>query len=146
MQVSPQKADYFHRFIAKLIDLTICAAFAKIIYPVGTFAAVLYILISDGLDKGGSIGKQIIRLKVIKSETGAPCDFRQSLIRNAPIGVIFMLYLIPFIGWFLALAGGLVILSFEAYFILSDEKGLRVGDHLANTIVVEKVPTDYQQG
>lgn len=133
------RADYFHRFLAKFIDFIICGFLVKIIYPVGVIAAIVYILICDGLNGGASIGKQIIGLTVINESTGNVCDFRQSCTRNAPFMIIFLLYLIPYIGFFLSALSGIIILFFEGYFVISDSKGLRIGDHLAGTMVVEKI-------
>ena len=133
-----QQSDYFHRGIAKAIDLLLCSALGKVLFPVGVFAALLYILISDGLKGGGSIGKQIIGLTCVDIKTGTPCTFRQSFLRNAPFGIIFILYLIPMLGLVLAVLAALVVILFEGYFVVSDKQGLRVGDHIAGTIVVEK--------
>ncbi len=133
------KADYFHRFLAKFIDFIICGFFLKIVYPVGVVAAITYILICDGLNRGASIGKQIIGLSVVNASTGDVCNFKQSCIRNAPFMVIFIFYLIPYIGLILSVMAGIIVLFFEGYFVISDLKGLRIGDHLAGTMVVEKI-------
>ena len=52
----------------------------------------------------------------------------------------FFLYLVPFVGPFLAFTVGLVVLLTEAYLGFYDPDGRRAGDIFAETLVV-----DFQQ-
>src|SRR5208283_3438713 len=77
------KANLLLRVIAKLLDFIIVATAMKAIPQVGYFAGLVYLLISDGLFDGRSVGKKIIRLKVISEGVGTPGTFRDSVIRNS---------------------------------------------------------------
>ena len=59
------KAGFLNRVIARTIDFIIVVALYEIIPTIGFFAGMIYLLISDGLFQGRSIGKKLIGLKVI---------------------------------------------------------------------------------
>ncbi len=127
------KAGLLLRAIAKLVDFIIIAIAIKAVPQVGYFAGLAYLLISDGLFDGRSLGKKIIRLRVISTETGNPATFRDSMVRNITLGFSLLLYKIPLLGWIFAL----LITVLEFLLMLGNEEGLRLGDDLANTKVVE---------
>ncbi len=127
------KAGLLLRAIAKLVDFIIIALAIKAVPQVGYFAGLAYLLISDGLFDGRSLGKKIIRLKVISPETGNPGTFRDSMVRNITFAFSLLLYKIPLLGWIFAL----LITVLEFLLVLGNEEGMRLGDDLANTKVVE---------
>lgn len=127
------KANILNRFIAKFIDLLIAAALFELSSRIGLLAGVLYLLISDGMFQGKSAGKWLIGLQTHVPARQAACSFKESLIRNAPVALAFVMLLIPYIGWLLAT----VILAVEALVIIGNEWGLRIGDELAGTQVLE---------
>ncbi|MGC8938058.1 MAG: RDD family protein, partial [Thermodesulfovibrio sp.] len=90
--------NIFFRSIAKLIDLLIIAALWKIFHEGGFFIGIFYLLISDGLFKGCSIGKKFLRLKVINTDRQSKADFRDSIVRNLPLALSVFFLLIPIIG------------------------------------------------
>ena len=118
-------ASKLKRFIAILIDSIIAAVlgFAPI---VGMFLPFLYLLFRDGMCikgfKNRSIGKLAMGLKVVNLEAThekqTPID---SVKRN-------ILMIIPFMG------------LIEGIVVLVDDKGLRLGDRIAQTLVVEDSP------
>lgn len=136
------RPELLERFIAKLIDVFIVGAFFAFPSFVGVLAGATYILISDGLYKGASIGKRIIGLKVVMSGDGfTPCDFRRSIARNAEFGVLILLYVIvgwiPYAGKFIVGAAALAVAVVEIGVIITDESlGERLGDRIAETMVV----------
>ena len=130
------KADVMIRFIAKFIDFLIVGALAQIIHPVGFFAGMTYLLIADGLFEGQSVGKRLIGLQTLQIETGTTSSFRESILRNIPFAVGFLLLALPYLG--LLLAGGIV--AVEALLVIGNPKGLRVGDEMARTQVVDGKP------
>jgi uncharacterized RDD family membrane protein YckC len=73
-----------------------------------------HILLADGLEGGQSLGKRIVKTRVVDAETGAPCTFWQSLIRN------LLLSLLGPLDW---------LFIFGA-------KHQRLGDKAAGTIVI----------
>ena len=127
------KAGLLLRAIAKLVDFIIIALAIKAVPQVGYFAGLAYLLISDGLFDGRSLGKKIIRLRVISPETGSPGTFRDSMVRNSTFAFSLLLYKIPLLGWIFAL----LITVLELLLMLGNEEGMRLGDDLANTKVVE---------
>ena len=75
---------------------------------------VIYFLFSDGLPNGQSIGKRILKIRVVDIETLHPCSLSQSFIRNItfPLGIIDWMFI--FFG-----------------------SHRRLGDFMASTIVVK---------
>ncbi len=127
------KASILLRVIAKLVDFIFIAVAIKTVSQVGYFAGLVYLLISDGLFDGRSLGKKIIRLRVISPETGTQATFRDSMVRNITVAFSLLLYKIPLLGW----AFMLLVLVLEFLLMLGNEAGLRLGDNLANTKVIE---------
>jgi uncharacterized RDD family membrane protein YckC len=76
--------------------------------------AFLYTLLADGLEGGQSWGKRMVGIRVVSMQTGTPCSFGQSFIRN------LLLMILGPIDWI---------------FIFGDRRQ-RLGDKLAGTIVV----------
>jgi uncharacterized RDD family membrane protein YckC len=76
--------------------------------------AFLYTLLADGLEGGQSWGKRMVGIRVVSMQTGAPCSFGQSFIRN------LLLMILGPIDWI---------------FIFGDRRQ-RLGDKAAGTIVI----------
>lgn len=124
----------FFRCLAKLIDLFIVITIWKLIPSAGLFIGIFYLLISDGIFKGKSIGKKFLRLRVVNLERQSHADFRDSIVRNLSLGLPLLFLTIPIIGWLLYGA----VLIFELILIIGDSEGKRLGDHLANTGIMEE--------
>jgi len=138
------KAGFLNRIIARTIDFIIVAALYEMIPRVGFFAGLTYLLIADGLFEGRSAGKKLIGLRVIiynKTDKVAACGFKESILRNFPFAVGFILFwilnLMPLIGWIFSFIAAAVVVLFESLVLLGSEKGMRFGDELAKTQVVE---------
>ena len=132
------KANLLHRFLAKFIDFLIIGILATVLKaPFGTLAALTYALIGDGFFDGRSLGKKLIGLRVVNLKTGLPCSFKDSIMRNIPIGLTVLFALIPILGWILLFTAGLVMILFESYLIYSDTGGIRIGDIFADTQVID---------
>ncbi|MCL5062113.1 MAG: RDD family protein [Nitrospiraceae bacterium] len=127
------KASLLLRVIAKMLDFIIMAAAAKTLPQVGYLAGIIYLLISDGLFDGRSLGKKILRLKVISLSTGSSGTFRDSILRNTTLAVALLLYKIPLVGWLFVI----VIIALEFLLMLGNKDGMRLGDDIANTEVIE---------
>ncbi|MDO8426081.1 MAG: RDD family protein [Deltaproteobacteria bacterium] len=136
-----QKAPVLDRFIAKFIDLLIMGAFFAFPTAVGPLAGTAYILISDGLKGGQSLGKKAIGLKTISIPTGQPCDFKQSIIRNAVFGVLIAIYFllgwIPYVGKAAVFLAWAAVTAIEMILVYADESGARFGDRIAGTAVID---------
>ncbi len=135
------KAKILNRIIARSIDLLIVGALLEVIPVAGYFAGLLYLFIADGLFEGRSAGKKIIGLKVIILDKSAVCTYKESIIRNAPFAVGFLLYgvlrVIPFLGWVLSAIVTILIMFLEGLIIVGNDKGMRFGDEIARTMVVD---------
>jgi uncharacterized RDD family membrane protein YckC len=125
------KAHVLNRFIAKLIDLFIVVAAGEIAPPVGFLSGLTYILIADGFAGGKSIGKRLVGLQTVRVDGREAAGFRESIIRNLPLGGAQVAYAIPYIGWLASLA----IIAFESFLIIGNEQGRRLGDEVARTHV-----------
>ncbi|MCS7163384.1 MAG: RDD family protein [Thermodesulfovibrio sp.] len=124
----------FLRTIAKFIDLIVVLILWKIFREVGIFLGIFYLLISDGLFKGCSIGKKLLRLRVINIERQKNADFRDSIIRNLSLAFSLFFLSIPVIGWLICL----IIFLFEFIIMIGDSESKRLGDYLAKTSVIEE--------
>jgi uncharacterized RDD family membrane protein YckC len=133
MSEEQRRAGLLLRTAARIVDFILIAAAVEIVPRAGFVAGLAYLLLGDGFFDGRSIGKKLIRLRVVSSVTNDPCTFRDSILRNSTFGVGYMLWLIPWIGWlFLAL-----ITAVEFVLILGSKDGMRLGDEIAKTIVLE---------
>ena len=139
LRVCP-KAYVLNRFIAKFVDVLIIAAASKIAAPVGWLAGLVYILIADGLPGGRSIGKRLAGLQTVLPRTREVAGFRESIIRNLPLGCAYLLFPVPYLGWAVAS----LLVGFEALLIVGNDQGLRVGDDLAHTQVLDAGQLDLQ--
>jgi len=139
------KADLTKRFIAALID-GLLAGGVSMVPVIGGIVGAAYILLRDGLTidfmDRRSIGKKLLKLRPVRAD-GQPMDPEASIKRNitlciGAVGAIF--WIIPILGWIIAiLLGlvGLVVAVIEMVLVLTDPQGMRIGDKLAGTKIVE---------
>jgi len=129
-----QKAELTTRAVAGFIDLLLVIAMARLPDVIGFLAVIGYILVRDGLFSQQSVGKKVIGLRVaLTDDPGKAAAFRESIIRNVPLAVAYLLFLIPYAGWIL----GPLALGIEALTAMGDERGMRIGDLLARTYTVQ---------
>ena len=129
-----KRAGLLLRTVAKLLDLIIIAAAVEILPKAGFFAGLAYILIGDGLFDGRSLGKRVIGLKVVSAESYKPCTFRDSILRNSILGIGLVFYKMLWFGWIFFI----IIAVFEYLILLGSRNGMRLGDEIAKTIVVDQ--------
>ncbi|MFQ5597217.1 MAG: RDD family protein [Nitrospiria bacterium] len=132
------KANILNRFIAKFLDFLVVSAIGQIPLQSSYLAALSYLLLSDGFSGGRSLGKQLIGLQAVVSDHQKAVTFRESVIRNFPLGIGFLLMETPWIGWFL----GFCVLGFESLLLIGNPRGNRFGDELAGTQVIEQKDTE----
>ena len=129
-----QKAELTTRAVAGFIDLLLVIGMARLPDVMGFLAVTGYILVRDGLFHGQSIGKKVIGLRVaLTDDPGKSASFRESIIRNVPLAIAYLLFLVPYAGWLL----GPLALGVEALTAMGDERGMRIGDLLARTYTVQ---------
>ncbi len=123
------------RVIAKVIDFLIALFVGFLLFPLGIFIGVAYLSFADGLSGGQSLGKRIMGFRVIKLKDNKACSFKRSFVRNLPLSIPFMLFIIPL--WGLVL-GGLLLLplaGLELFLIFNLDHLNRLGDVMAETTV-----------
>ncbi|MBI5639794.1 MAG: RDD family protein [Nitrospirae bacterium] len=133
MSEEQRRAGLLLRTAAKIIDFILIAAVIEIIPRAGYFAGLAYLLIGDGFFDGRSIGKKLIKIWVVSSETRNPCSFRDSILRNSTLAIGYGLWIIPWLGWVFLFSACAV----EFILLLGSKDGMRLGDEIAKTIVLE---------
>ncbi len=140
-----KRAGLLLRIFAKGLDFIIVAAAAEIIPKAGFYAGLAYLLMSDGLFEGRSIGKVLIGLRVVSLEHNEPCTVRESIVRNAFLGVGLLPYKLPFIGSWVGWVFIFLAAALEFLILLGSKEGMRLGDEFAKTTVVETVRSKVKQ-
>ena len=125
-----EKADPLKRLLAYLVDGAAVFVFIIVVNIIAHFlgifrililAAPAYFLLRDGIFKqfrGQSLGKKVLKIVVVNVDTKQPIDWLGSLKRQ-----IFM---------------AIPILNFvECILLLTDPDGRRLGDKIADTMVVK---------
>lgn len=140
------KASLLLRAGARIVDVAIAWSLYVATGPAGVVMALLYILFADGMLQGQSPGKKIFGVKVVYLPTKSGARHRDSVLRNAPFGLVIILSMMPELGARAFFAGLAVIGSIEALQCLRDREGLRLGDTWAQTQVIDgKVQADQPQ-
>lgn len=127
------------RVVAKLIDLALVLVVGALIPWIGPLVAIAYSLLADGMRvrglRGQSIGKRLMRLKVVQRSTGEPANLKESAIRNSPVGLATLFAIASVWGWVLLVLIGLPLMLIELYLMARVESGHRLGDVMADTEV-----------
>lgn len=142
------KADPVKRIIAFVID-AVASIIVGFIPFVGGIIGALYMLFRDALPiealEYKSIGKKLLGLSVVNIEDPtSKIDYAASAKRNwmFALGPMMMFFLfIPILGWIIDILIGIavfVLVIIEIIKIFTDEKGVRLGDKMAGTMVIEK--------
>lgn len=130
------KADLTFRILARLADFAFSFALARLHPPVGPLLAAAYLLLGDGLSHGQSLGKKLFGVRAVIVSRRAPAGFRESILRNAPFGLVMVFVAVPLL-WPVLVIAGVPIVAFEAWQVFDDKLGIRIGDFFADTQVVD---------
>lgn len=134
MSEEQSRSGLLLRTAAKLIDFILIAAVIEIIPGAGYYAGIAYLLLGDGFFDGRSLGKKLIKLRVVSVKTNASCTFRESILRNSTLAAGYVIFwLVPWIGWILFF----LVSALEFTLILGSRDGMRLGDEIAGTVVIE---------
>lgn len=136
-----RNADLTTRAVAAFVDFLIVTGLTRLPDVTGALSAAGYLLVRDGLFARQSVGKKLVGLRVAASD-GAAAGYRESILRNAPLALIYVLFLVPYAGWLL----GPFFLAVESLVALGDERGMRIGDMLAGTVVVREEAKAPEEG
>jgi uncharacterized RDD family membrane protein YckC len=131
------KASLLLRGGARLVDILIAWVLFQSTGPAGIVIALLYLLFADGMIQGQSPGKKLFGVKVVYLPSRQGARHRDSVLRNAPFGLIIILSMMPELGFKAFVAGIVVIGGIEAVKCLRDPDGIRLGDIWAQTQVVD---------
>ena len=119
------KVELPRRLYAATIDVLLVASIFAASWSSSSIAlaasGTAYILLRD-MVRGRSLGKFLFGLTVISLETGQPASARDSVARNA-------LFVLP--------GANIAALFLETWTLARDPQGLRLGDRLAMTQVVD---------
>lgn len=136
---SYQHTSRFSRVAARLIDLLVVAALffvgGLVSFWLGFVGSLLYLLLQDALGTGQSVGKRIIGLSVIDDLSGISCALGSSALRNIPFFFCFLSMAFP--GLWCLLLLGIPLLGIETYLLFTLDSGVRLGDVLSDTLVIE---------
>ena len=90
--------------------------------PLSNLFFIVGMLFIDGFQKGRGIGKQLLSLQVLRLKDGKPCTYKSSFVRRL---------------------SGIILQPFDLLWFLG-EKQQRLGDKLAETVVVRYEPQPEQ--
>ncbi len=134
-----EKADLVKRFVAVVID-GLLSGIIGLVPVVGGLVGAAYMLLRDGLEldfmDGRSLGKKVMKLRPVRLD-GGPMDIATSVKRNIPFAIGPVIMIIPILGWILGPIISLIIGLVESVLVLTDSEGRRMGDKLADTMVIE---------
>ncbi len=130
------KADLTLRILARLADFVFALVLARLHSPLGPLLAATYLLLADGISHGQSFGKRIFGVRAVVISRRAPAGFRESILRNAPFGLVMVFVAVPLL-WPVLLVAGVPIVAFETWQVFDDKLGIRIGDFFADTQVVD---------
>ena len=143
---TPPRADLGRRAVAALVDATVAWLLALAVPGIGGLAGAAYLLFRDGLEfdfmEHRSLGKQLLKLHLVRQD-GGPVDAWVSLRRNWTISLApltMTLSVLPLLGLLLVptvLLASLLLGAVDLLALLTDDRGRRLGDRLAGTLVLE---------
>lgn len=138
------KADLVKRVLASLVDGAV-AWVISFVPIIGALVGTAYTLTKDAImfevTKQGewqnrSLGKKLFNLEVTARD-GGNVDLMTSVKRNIPLALGTLLMIVPVIGWVVGPLVALVFGIIEIVLVVTDKRGVRMGDRWAGTQVVE---------
>jgi hypothetical protein len=146
--VQLKKVDPVKRIIAFVID-SVLASVVGFVPFIGAIVGALYMLLRDALPVEAlnfkSVGKKLMNLSVVNvAQPEVKIDYATSAKRNwmFALGPLMMFFaFIPILGWIIdiiLMLAVFVLVIIETIKIFQDPNGQRMGDKMANTMVIEK--------
>ena len=146
-QASPHSSHFAStqkRTIAKIIDLSLVLFLGLAIHGgAGSVIGFLYSIFADAFSfknvQGQSLGKKILRIRVAsgKGKQTRMARLKTSVVRNAPVGIVTFLMIIPFWGWILSLLIGIPLFLIELSLMVKADRHQRLGDVMAESVVLD---------
>lgn len=137
------KADLTLRGLARGFDFAVALVLGLAApFVVGPLLAAGYLAVADGLLHGQSPGKRLFGVRVVLPARRVSAGLSESLQRNAPFSVVALCWALPLL-WPVFVLVGLPVVAVESWRVWREPLGLRYGDVLADTQVVDgKVMVD----
>ena len=93
-------------------------AAALLPHVLGPLAGFFYSLFCDSIQIGGwkggqSVGKKALGIRAINIHSGQPVSFKESALRNAPVGAATFFAIVPVLGWIILFLVGVPLLVME---------------------------------
>jgi len=137
--VNNSKVSITSRCAARAIDLSIVFVLDVFLpHPAGVFLGFIYTLFQDAIWDGRSVGKRLLKLRVLNAHTKQACTIKESALRNSTIGVALFFAIVPFWGWIILVLLGIPLVIMEIYLMKNKEHGQRLGDVMAETQVFQE--------
>jgi hypothetical protein len=131
------KADLTLRGLARGFDFAVALAVGLAApFLIGPLLAAGYLAVADGLLHGQSPGKRLFGVRVVVPARRASGGFTESMQRNVPFAVVALCWALPLL-WPVFLLVGLPVIAIESWRAWHEPLGLRYGDVLAETQVVD---------
>ena len=130
------RASEPYRIAAKCIDLGVALLFIGLDNTVGVVLGIGYWLIGDAFGWGQSLGKKLLRLRVIHPETFEPCSLQGAALRNAHLALPLVFLQFSLFFQIIGVLLGLFAAAYEIQLLFRDQYGVRLGDILAETEVI----------
>jgi uncharacterized RDD family membrane protein YckC len=142
------KCSLVLRLLARALDVAVAFGLYVVAARAGAVVAFLYLLLADGMFGGQSVGKRLAGVKVISLPHRTAARYRESVLRNAPLGLVVLLGMMPdepgagagsgpSAGTIAFCAGAVLIGAIEGFKVLRHPLGIRLGDLWAETQVVD---------
>jgi uncharacterized RDD family membrane protein YckC len=131
------KADLTLRGLARGFDFAVALAVGLAApFVIGPLLAAGYLAVADGLLHGQSPGKRLFGVRVVVPARRASAGLTESIQRNAPFAVVALCWALPLL-WPVFVLVGLPVVAVEGWKAWREPLGLRYGDTLAETQVVD---------
>ena len=121
------------RGIAKLIDVGVFSVLSFFVLREYAFVLAGLLVLFCDLVPRGSVGKRLVGLALVSADGSSPSMFAK-LLRNVPFVVASLFSLLSFWG---GVIGAAVVWGVEGTLAFLHPDGLRIGDMLAKTRVIE---------
>ena len=132
------------RVFAKVIDLLLVVFLGRT--PLGGAGSVIgfiYSIVADSFSfkhtQGQSLGKRILKIRVVSGSghQSRVARLKTSVVRNAPVGIVTFLMIIPVWGWILSLLIGVPLFLIELSLMIKADRHQRLGDVMAESVVLD---------
>jgi uncharacterized RDD family membrane protein YckC len=128
-----QTAAPIRRGVAKVIDVGVFSVLSFFVLREYAFLLAGVLVLFCDFTPGGSIGKRLVGLALVSAD-GSPASFSAKFLRNVPFLVASLFSLVSLWG---GIVGTIIVWGIEGALAFLHPDGLRLGDRLAKTRIIE---------